>query len=371
MTTDNERNLFLSLTAVLVGFGVLMVHSASITSRPTEFEQVYLSRHLVFLCLGVLSAAIAAVLPGTLWQRLAPWIFWGTALLLILVLVPGIGTKVKGAQRWFRFGPISVQPSELAKLALPLYLGVLMQWINQRPGRWLTSLVPLVPIGLAVGLVLVEPDLGTALFLGVGGGVALFTGGWPLRNFVLAGGLAVPAVASVVALKPYQMQRITGFLATWSDVSTAPYQLKQSLVTIAAGETWGVGLGRGYQKLSFLPEANTDFVFAVIGEELGLVGMLAILIVWFSLFVLGLRLVGRLPRRSFEATVAFTLLTQLVLQVSLNVAVVTAMVPPKGIAHPLLSYGGSNLVVSLVALGMIVGLTRESFQRTAAGDQLR
>ena len=360
MATDHERNLFLSLAAVLVGFGVLMVHSASITSRPTEFEQVYLSRHLIFLALAAAAAAIAAAIPPKGWQRLSPWIFWGGVALLILVLVPGIGTKVKGAQRWFRFGPVSLQPSELVKLALPLYLGLLLQRNRETGGRWLASLVPLGPIALVVALVLVEPDLGTALFLAAGGAVALFSGGWPLRNFILAGGMAIPAVASLVVLKPYQMQRITGFLQTWSDVTSAPYQLKQSLVTIAAGGTWGVGPGRGYQKLSFLPEANTDFMFAVIGEELGLVGMLTILALWLILFTLGLRLVGRLPRCSFEATVAFTLLTQLVLQVAINVAVVTAMVPPKGIAHPFLSYGGSNLVVSLVALGILLSLTRGS-----------
>jgi cell division protein FtsW len=160
-----------------------------------------------------------------------------------------------------------------------------------------------------------------------------------------------------VSLKPYQMQRISGFLAAWTDLSQAPYQLQQSLMSLGAGGVTGVGIGRGWQKLSFLPEANTDFVFAVVGEELGLIGTLGLIAVWIGLYIAGLRTLRHLPRTGFEYAAGFTLLTQLVLQAALNVAVVTAMVPPKGIPHPLLSYGGSNLVVSIVSLGIVLSLS--------------
>jgi len=161
-----------------------------------------------------------------------------------------------------------------------------------------------------------------------------------------------------VVNKPYQLRRVTGFLSTWSDWNQAPYQLRQSLLTLGSGGVWGVGPGKGYQKLSFLPEANTDFVFAVVGEELGFVGAASVLLLWTGLYICGLRLLSRLPRTSFEFHAGFALLTQLIVQVILNVGVVTAMVPPKGIPHPLLSYGGSNLVMTLVTLGMVLGLTR-------------
>lgn len=338
-----------------------MVHSASITSRPSEAEQVYLSRHLVFVALGVAAATIAGFMPGGFWKRLSPWLFWGSFGILVLVLVPGIGTSINGARRWFRYGPLSVQPSELMKIALPLYLCYLAENRRDVLHLWLRGSIPVAfPLLLVVPVVMIEPDLGTALFLATTGAIALFVGGWPVRNFLLAALPAIPAVIVAVLHRPYQMQRIAGFLETWADWTQAPYHLKQSLVTLGAGGLWGAGLGKGFQKLSFLPEANTDFVFAVIGEELGLIGALSVIGLWLGIYVAGLRLVSRLNRESFAYNAAFVLLTQLVFQVTLNIAVVTAMVPPKGIPHPLISYGGSNLVVSLVAVGIILSLTRTS-----------
>lgn len=365
---DHDRKLFLSLVGILLGFGVLMVHSASVTSRPTEFEQVYLSRHLTFCAIGLVAATIAGALPARFWLRAAPWLFWGTVTLLVAVLVPGVGTRVNGAQRWFRYAGVSMQPSELAKITLPLMVCYMIHTRQELLRSWIGGIVPLVfPIAVVVPLTMLQPDLGTSLFLAMGGAIALFVGGWPVRNFLMAGSLAIPAVAYVVIHKPYQMQRISGFVTTWVDWSSAPYQLKQSMVTMGAGGAWGVGLGRGFQKLSFLPEANTDFVFAVIGEELGLIGTLTVISLWVGLYALGLRLIARLQRGSFESNASFTLLTQLVLQVALNVAVVTAMVPPKGIPHPLVSYGGSNLVVSLVALGVVYSLTRGGREEASTG----
>src|SRR5262245_28348145 len=340
-----------------------MVHSASITSRPSEVERVYLSRHLVFVAVGVLSAVLAGHLPEWFWKKMAPWLFWGTFALLVLVLVPGLGTRINGAQRWFRHGSLSVQPSELMKITLPLYVCFLAERRRDVLQTWLRGMLGVAfPLLLVVPVVMLEPDLGTALFLATTGGIALFVAGWPVRNFLLAALPAIPAVIVAVLHRPYQMQRISGFMETWSDWTQAPYHLKQSLVTLGAGGLWGVGLGKGFQKLSFLPEANTDFVFAVIGEELGLLGTLTVIGLWLGVYMVGLRLISRLERSSFDYNAAFVLLTQLVFQVTLNVAVVTAMVPPKGIPHPLLSYGGSNLVVSLLAMGIVLSLTKRGGQ---------
>jgi len=357
---DFHRQLFVSLTLLLVGFGLLMVHSASVTSWPTEFEQVYLSRHLVFLSIGLVVIAVAATRPPEFWKAAAPWLFILSVLLLVLVLVPGIGVRVKGAQRWIRLPGVSAQPSELAKIALPL----MMCWVLDRNRSRLNGLfagtIPFfIPVALIVPLVLIEPDLGTALFLVAGAGLVLFAGGWPVRNFALGALAAIPASMSILVMKPYQRQRIVGFFETWADFDSAPYQLKQSLVSLGSGGMFGVGLGKGWQKLSFLPEANTDFVFAVIGEELGLIGTLSLLALWCGLYLTGLRMLSRLEPRSFSFVAGFTLLTQIFGQALLNVAVVTAMVPPKGISHPLISVGGSNLVMSLLALGIVVSLSRD------------
>jgi len=356
---EPERKLLVALVAVLLGLGTLMVHSASGTSRPSQLDEIYLSKHLVYAATGVLAATVASLLPSRTWRRIAPPFFALTIVLLVLVLIPGVGSTVKGARRWFRVAGLSFQPSELAKLAIPLMVALLAQRGREVWHDWRRGVIPVVyPLLIAVPLIMKQPDLGTSLFVLLGGGLTLFLSGWPLRYFLMGGAVAVPGVIVVVLNKSYQLRRVHDFLATWNDWTQAPWHLKQSLVTLAAGGTWGTGIGRGQQKLSFLPEANTDFIFAVIGEELGLVGALAVLVIWIGLYACGLRLINRLTAGSFESIVAFTLLTQVLMQAAINVAVVTALVPPKGIPHPLLSYGGTNLVVSLLAIGIVLSLTR-------------
>jgi len=360
-----SRHLFVSFAALLLGFGLLMVHSASVTSWPTEFEQVYLSRHLMFLGIGLLSARFAATRKPEFWQRFAPWLFVISIALLVLVLIPGIGVRVKGAQRWIRVPGMSAQPSELAKIAVPLMMCWLVDRNRHRLNEWIAGIVPfLLTILVSVPLVQIEPDLGTSLFLLLGAALVLFIGGWPLRNFLLGLVACLPIAFGALVMKPYQQRRITGFLESWANFEDAPYQLKQSLVTLGTGGLHGVGLGRGWQKLSFLPEANTDFVFAVIGEELGLIGTISLVTLWCGLYLAGLRMLGQLDRQRFAFLASFTLLTQLTAQALLNVAVVTAMVPPKGISHPLISAGGSNLVASLLAIGIVISLSREAREET-------
>jgi cell division protein FtsW len=192
------------------------------------------------------------------------------------------------------------------------------------------------------------------------GFLLLWIAGWPLRYFVFCLGLGVPAACLVFSIKSYQFERIRGFFLAWQDVNHAPYQIRQSLMSLSEGGLQGVGLGKGWQKLSYLPEANTDFVLSVVGEELGLLGTLCLVVIWSGFFWAGYRIICGQPRSSYHYIVGLTLLTSLVLQAAMNTAVVTAMVPPKGISHPFLSYGGSNLLVSLVAVGIILSLTSSS-----------
>lgn len=357
---DEQAWLFLSLSTVLIGFGVLMVHSASVTSWPTEFEQVYLTRHIRFLVIALVAASIAGMMPARFWIKMAPWMFLGTILLLGAVLVPGVGTKVNGAQRWLRLGGFSMQPSELAKITLPLFLARLA--VNRRENlrRIFRGTVPFAfPVASTVVLVVLEPDLGTTLFLAGSSALVLFLAGWPVRNFVLGIGASASGIVFLVTAYSYRLRRITDFVSVWTDFSNSDaWQLKQSLITLGSGGFWGVGLGRGHQKLSFLPESNTDFVFAVAGEELGLAGTIGLVALWCGVFWAGLQLFRRFRPDCFCTVVALTLLTQLVGQALLNTAVVTALVPTTGIPHPLVSYGGSSLVVSVVSLGIIVSLSR-------------
>ncbi len=357
---DTDLKIFVCLILIMLGFGTLMVHSSSMTSRPTDFEQVYLAKHLMFLAGGLVLGAAAAVVPPKYWRGASVPLFLLTVGLLVGVLLPGVGVKVNGAQRWFRGGGMSFQPSELAKISLPLLLCTLLERFPKLDEKWWTSFfVPLIPIGLVSGLVIVEPDLGTALFLVSGGLILLFIRGWPLRNFAIAVCGLLPLIALIGVWKPYQMRRLTGFVAAWMDLNEAPYQLQQSLATMGAGGILGTGLGKGWQKLSYLPEANTDFVFAVIGEELGLVGTLSIILLWVGVYWFGWRMLQNGTKSTFGYAVGFTLLTQFLLQALMNMAVVTALVPPKGIAHPLISRGGSNLIINLMAIGILISLSRE------------
>jgi cell division protein FtsW len=348
-----------ALAGLLAAIGLVMVYSASMTSRPSDFEQIYLSRQFAFLAIATVAAAAAALLPPSFWKAAAPWLLGATLLLLTAVLIPGVGTSVNGATRWIRLGPISLQPSELAKIALPLYLCAAAadaRWHTRGALRsWLDAALP---TGLLLLLVLIEPDLGTTLFLAAAAALALFFSGWPLRRFLLGAALAFPILLTALALKPYQMARIQGFVAAWQDFDKAPYQVRQSLTAVGAGGLTGTGIGAGQQKLSFLPEANTDFVYAVIGEELGLAGTLGVLLLWSGLYAAGLRLAAPLRRGSFDSAAALTLLSSLVAQAGVNMAVVLALAPPKGISLPLISYGGSSLVCSALSLGILLSLCR-------------
>ena len=361
-----------SVAGLLLAVGLLMVYSASITSRPSALEEVYLSRQVTFLMFAVAVAAGCTLIPAGCWRRLAPLMFVLTLILLAAVLTTPFGVSVNGARRWLKLWGLTLQPSELAKLSLPLLICRLSADDCWRVQGWLRSMVRVaLPTGLILGLIVAEPDLGTTLFLGVICGVALWLCGWPLSRFLTIGALAVPAVGVLIAARPYQIARLQGFLAAWRDFDLAPYQLRQSLTALGSGGPLGTGLGLGQQKLSFLPEANTDFAFAVIGEELGLLGTCGVIVLWGALFGLGLKLLAPLKRGSFEHAAGLTLLTSLVLQATLNMAVVLALVPPKGISLPLISYGGSSLLVSLAALGILISLSRGTSATNTAWRQTR
>lgn len=353
------RHLLVCLVGILLCVGVQMVQSASLTSRPSEQDTVFLGRHLTYLALSLGCAWIASKVSASWLQDNAIRLYGVLLFLLIILLVPGIGSRINGAQRWLRFAGLSIQPSELGRIIMPILAASIL--IRQRAsGGFRLTTVPatLLPIAVAAPLVAIEPDLGATVFLVTGYVLTLFLGGWPLRYFITCVCCILPAAASLLILRPYQMQRISGFLDAWRDVSQAPWQVRQSLMSIGSGGLEGTGIGGGWQKLSYLPEANTDFVFAVIGEELGMLGTLAVCFVWIAVFLTGRSVLRHLPRNSFEWILGTTLLVQLLLQAMANIAVVTALVPPKGVPHPFISYGGTNLMVSLVAVGLIVGMSR-------------
>jgi cell division protein FtsW len=354
-------HLLAGLVAVLLCLGVQMVLSASLTSRPGDRESVFLGRHLTWLLVSVVAAWLTSRMTSTQLRSLAYPAFWLLFCLLILVLVPGVGARINGAQRWLRIAGFSLQPSELGRLILPMVATRQILKLQQQQTMGISSIPRiLLPLALVLPLVAVEPDLGATVFLALGYLLALFFGGWPFRCFFLCGAALLPCTGLLLLLKPYQLRRISGFLETWQDISTAPWQVRQSLYALGAGGLQGTGVGGGWQKLSYLPEANTDFVFAVIGEELGLLGTLTVCMLWIFVYLSGRTVLKSEAEDSFRWVLGTTLLTQLVLQAMANIAVVTALVPPKGVPHPFISYGGTNLLVSLVAIGLILGPGRHS-----------
>lgn len=356
------RHLFVGLVCVLLCVGVQMVHSASLSSMPGQREFVFLNKHLAFLFVSVLSAVGVSRLPASFWQKHA-WRLWLIFFILVVaVLIPGVGTRVNGAQRWLRAGGLSVQPSELGRLVMPMLAARLLCDLRSTTGFGLKTIpITFAPL-IVLPFVAAEPDLGATVFLGASFVLALFLGGWPLKYFLSIAALAIPAALSLLVLKSYQLKRISGFMAAWQDLSQAPWQIKQSLMSMGSGGLQGTGIGSGFQKLSYLPEANTDFVFAVVGEELGLAGTLTIVVVWLGVYLTGRSSLANLPRTSFAYIFGSTLVIQMTLQALANVAVVTAMVPPKGVPHPFISYGGTNLLVNVTAVGLIVGLSRTEKQ---------
>ncbi len=363
----------LGAAAALAALGLVMVASASVAAaeRATGFGLHYALRHAVALALGAGAGWLAWRVPLAAWQRLGPALLAAALLLLAAVLLPGLGHEVNGSQRWIRLGPLSLQPSEPARLLLIVFLA---DHLARRAEAVRASLrgflVPVAVIGIACALLLAEPDFGAAAVLGATLLVMLFLAGVPLGRFAaLAAAVALAAAAAAVA-SPYRFARLTTFLNPWADPFDSGFQLTQSLIAFGRGEWLGVGLGESVQKLFYLPEAHTDFLPAVIGEELGLAGTLAViglyaLLLWRVFAVAGRAWQGGL---GFAGHLAAGVGTWIGLQAFVNLGVSMGLLPTKGLTLPLMSYGGTSLVVTCVALALVLRVDHEA--RAWGGDAL-
>ena len=355
-----DRSL-LWVTALLAVIGLVMVFSASAVVAGSRFHDYvyYLKRQVAWLGFGFLLLYLASRLDYTVWRRMALPILAVSIVLLILVLIPGVGAMTKGARRWLRFGPISIQPAEMIKLVMVLYLAAYLTRKEDRVGEFTTGfLPPLVVLGLLAGLVLLQPDLGTVGVVGLVTLGMLFLGGARLSHLFGMALLALPVVALLIWRSPYRLQRLMTFLEPWKDPTGAGFQVNQSFLAFGSGGLLGVGLGESKQKLFFLPEAHTDFVLALVGEELGLVGASAIMLLYAVLVLKGFQIANR-AREPFGRHLALGITLLIGLQALINAGVVTGMLPTKGLTLPLVSYGGSSLIVSLVAIGILLAISRD------------
>ncbi len=348
-------------TALLVALGFLMVLNTSYFFAQERFGDPYLftRKHIAAIFVGTVAMILAWRAPASRLRAFTYPLLLVSVALLAVVLVPQIGLMRGGARRWLQVGGLTFLPSEIAKLAVVFYLAHSIAKKGARVAVLSTGYLPhLVIVGLVAVLVVVEPDFGTAMITVALLFLMLVAGGARWKHLAATAALALPFIAYGAVTADYRWQRLTSFLNPWNDPQGSGFQLVQSLLAFGAGGVWGVGLGAGGQKMLYLPEAHTDFVFAVIGEELGLAGTLSVVATFALLAFGGYRLAWR-AADPYLSNLALGLTSIIVLQAAVNMAVAVGLLPTKGLALPFVSYGGSALVASMTEVGLLLGVARE------------
>ncbi len=352
----------------LLSIGLVMVYSASIAtaeeSKFTGFHPMYyLIRHSLFIFIGIMAGVMTFQVPVQTWQKLAPYLFMLGVVLLILVLIPGIGRAVNGSRRWLSLFVVNLQPSELMKLFAVLYAADYTMRKGSVKHTFRKAFLPMFAVMTLVGwLLLLEPDMGAFVVICAIAVCTLWLGGFNLKVF---GGLvlALPlAFAALILSSPYRMQRVIGFMDPWSDPFGKGYQLSHALIAFGRGEWFGVGLGASVEKLFYLPEAHTDFLLAVIAEELGLAGVCTVIILFAGLLIRAFA-IGRQAAfldLQFAALLAQGIAIWLGVQAMINCGVNMGVLPTKGLTLPFLSFGGSGVVVNCIAAAILLRIDFES-----------
>ena len=373
-----DQGLLWSMVLLLL-WGLVMVYSASIAMpdnprfanyKPTHF----LNRHLFALLLGTMTSLLAFQIPVRTWEKWAPWLFAGSLLLLVIVLVPGIGRRVNGARRWIGLGVMNFQPSELAKLATVLYAADYIRRkmdIQEKTGhmgdteRFVRAVAPMALAMAVVGaLLLAEPDMGAFLVIAVVAMGILFLGGVNARMFFLIGTILVLVFASIIAASPFRRERIFAYLDPWSAEHALGkgYQLSHALIAVGRGGWFGVGLGGSVEKLHWLPEAHTDFLLAVIGEELGFSGIVLLIGIffWLTRRIIDIGRQAISLERTFAGLAAQGIGLWIGFQAFINIGVNLGALPTKGLTLPLMSYGGSAILLNMIALAVVMRIDYEN-----------
>jgi cell division protein FtsW len=377
MTVDTRKAtpltydpLILLAVLLLVGLGLVMVYSASAVAAQEKLGDSfhYLKRQGVAACLGLLAMATAVKLGYRRMARLAWPLLLLAIVLLVAVLVPGVGSVVNGARRWIRFPGISIQPAEIAKLVWAIYLAYSLAKKQDKVQHFSIGFLPHVALGgVLVLLCMAEPDFGSSVALLFLMFVMLFAAGTKLSTLVGTVLVAIPFAFHAIASSPYRLKRITAFMDPWANRQGSGYQVAESLMSIGSGGITGLGLGDGRQKLFFLPEAHTDFIFSIIGEELGLVGVAALVLLYGLLIWRGVR-AALAASEPFGCYLGLGITSLIAFQAITNMAVAMGLVPTKGLTLPFVSYGGCSLIVLMGAAGLLLSVssTVEGARRRAS-----
>lgn len=345
---------------ILVSFGLVMVFSASyITSLESRGDAFFFLRRQAFwLVLGLLGMFTTANINYWKWRKLSLLLLLFNFLLLVAVFIPGLGIEINEARRWIGFGGLNVQPSEFSKLALVIFTAAFLSKKNlDLQNFWTSSFIPLTLMAANFLLILAQPDMGTALALAIITGTVVFSAGIPLKQLFFLVTLSTPAVFYLMISETYRLKRLFSFLDPWADPLGTGYHIIQSLYALASGGLFGVGLGRSRQKLYYLPEPQNDFIFAIIGEELGFLGAVTIMMLFFILIWRGFKTAFEAPD-TFGSLLAVGVTAMVGVQALINIAVVTGSIPVTGINLPFISAGGSSLFFTMCGMGILMNISR-------------
>ncbi len=347
---------------ILAGFGLVMVFSASyisaLESRGDAF--FFLRRQAFWLVLGLVGMLTASRFDYWKWRKLLPLLLFSNFLLLLLVFVPEIGVEVNEARRWIGIGGFNIQPAEFTKLVVIIFSAAFLSKARLNiKDFWSSSFIPLAVMGASFFLILLQPDLGTALALAMVALVIVFAAGTPLKHFIAFLSAGVPLAVYLMISEPYRLQRLFSYRDPWADPLRSGYQIIQSLYALGPGGLFGVGLGRSKQKLYYLPEPQNDFIFAIVGEELGFLGALTVILLFFILVWRGFKVSLQAPD-TFGNLMAAGITAMVAIQMLINIGVVTGSIPITGINLPLISAGGSSLFFTLVAMGILMNISKHA-----------
>ena len=356
---------FVLAACALACLGFLLVASSSIEVASDRFGQPlsFAVKHAVFLLIASIAGVVSYLIPTRWWYNYATYFLFASIVLLGIILIPGIGLTVKGATRWLSLGIFNLQPSEIAKFTMMLFLAsYLVRRLEEVRQKFSGFVKPMAVVGLIAVLLLMEPDYGTLLVLSCAVMGVLLLAGAPFTQYIVFGSALVSGLIVLAVIEPYRFERIETIFNPWADRYGAGYQITQALLAFGRGGLFGMGLGNSVQKLFYLPEAHTDFVFAILAEELGLIGALFTVSVMTYMVWRGL-LIGRraeLGGRPFAAYLTYGLVLLIALQILINLAVNIGLAPTTGLTLPLLSYGGSSLVMTAVSLGVIARISADN-----------
>jgi len=349
------------IVLILMIIGVIMVYSSSSVSAAKSFGSAayFLKRQLCFAGIGFLLMFSAMKIRYQLLKRFVYSILIASVFLLILVLIPGVGSTIGGSTRWFRFGPLSFQPSEFAKLALVIFLAYSLSNKEKNMQSFTIGFLPhvIVTLGMA-GLVLLQPDFGTAMLMLFLLSIMVFVAGSRVKHLASFFSISSVACYFLISSASYRLDRFTAFLNPWKDPMATGFQIIQSFLAFGSGGLCGAGLGNGKQKLFYLPEAHTDFIFSIIGEELGFIGVIAVIFLFILLAYCGVKIATKAPDL-FGTYLALGITSLIILHAVINLGVVMGLLPTKGSTLPFISYGGTSLIVNLTGTGILLNISSQ------------